>query len=720
MAEACDVRVRLLGRVGVEIDGTEVEPPPRTHGLLTAVALEPDGFERGDLAAIVEPEADGTRARRRLSRLLWLLRDAVPQLPLRVTPRRVTLDHGQCAVDALEVEELASAAGPAAVEAAYARLGGTLCPGCDLPWVRSRRERFDARAHRLALRVAGDRASRGDHEGARDAADWVLSQDPGSTAALEVRVRADRAHGLRDAAHAAVREWREANGLDDEEVPSAVRELLGAMRPDATAAGGELDDNAPPRAWLEEARLAGARGDASGRRRALGRLRQAVTLGEVSRAELRLVEVDAALERDELELAERLLALGRDDPDTVALRVRRCRLARARGELERAAEEANEALIGAYGDQREDARLDALLALASVTSAQADGRCSLAAAAQARSLAEATGRLDAELEAEIVAGAEEARQGRFSAATDRLADARARAAAAGFRRIEGEALHGLARAHCRLGQLERANALQGEERALWHDLGLPVRESAAAGEHALTLARSGRSSEALDAAQRAERLAEAAGAGAALGWAWTRRAFALLCADEVEAAGRLAADAVRRGTEAGDDELVADGRVVRGLAAHLAGDAATALTEASRACGWYEARDEPEHLPVALVVIALARLRLGEVAAAREATVRALTQVAQVGGGDLAVWVHYAQARVLAASGDDAGACDWLARGLDHLDDVAEQTGLAWRGLAARDPLTRAHVAAAREAGLGGEVAVVQEAADGARVAVGV
>lgn len=699
--DAVDVRVRLLGRVVVEVDGAEVEPPPRTHGLLAILALEPDGVDRGHLATLVEPNADETKARRRLSRLLWLLRDAVADLPLRVTPRRVALDRSRCSVDAVEVEELAAAGGPTAAEAAFARLGGALCPTSDLPWVRSQRERFDARAHRLALRVAQERASRGDHDGAGDAADWVLAHDPGSTAALEVRVRADRAHGRRDAATAVVERWCEAHGVEADDLPSEVRELLGVLREDGTASATPLGEDASPQAWLEEARLAGARGDASARRRALSRLRQAVTLGEVSRAELRLVEVDAALDRDELELADRLLALGRDDPDTVALRVRRCRLARARGQLDRAAHEANEALLGAYGDQREEARLDALLALASVMSARAEGRCALAAAAQARSLAHATARLDAELEADVLAGQEEARQGRFAAAAERLADARARARSAGLSRIEGEALHGLARAHCRLGKLDRAEGLQREERELWHHLGLPVREAAACGEHAVTLARAGRPAEALDAAARAERLAESAGASGGLGWARSRRAFALLCVGDLEAAERAAEEASARGGEVGDEELVADAAVIRALTAHLRGDPATALGEISRASAWYEARDEPEHLPVVLVITALARLQVGEVAAAREAAVRALTEVAQIGAGDLAVWVHYTHARVLEASGDVDSAGDWLARGVAQMREIAASTGLPVADLWARDPLTRAHWAAAQEVGAG-------------------
>ncbi|QBI20158.1 hypothetical protein ER308_11685 [Egibacter rhizosphaerae] len=694
-----NVRVRLLGPVRVETDGRVQEPPPRTHGLLAVLALEPGGYERGRLAELVAPGAGSSAARRRLSRLLWLLRDAVPALPVTVGPRWVALDADHLTVDVAEVEELAASDTPQALEAAFERVGGPLCPDVDLPWVSEQRERVRTLAERIAARVAEDRAGRGEMAAARDAADWLLAHDPGSTTALELRLRADRVLGRRQEADEAVAAWEQAQGATEASAPPVVRDLLAAIRREATMPEVPREDAAPEE-WQLEARLAGARGDTSGQRRALAMLRNASSLGRITRAELRIAEVDAALDREEYPLADRLLAMGRDDPDTVALQIRRCRVALAHGALDQAMEEASDALLRAYCDRRELARLEALLALAAVMSARGEGREALGAAAQAQEIAERAGRLDAVLEADLVAGREEARQGRFKAAATRLVETRARAAGSGFARLEGEALHELARARCRLGELDAADGLHREAREHWRRLSLPVREAVACGEHAHTRARAAQHEEAHELAERSEELATGAGASSAAGWACLSSGLVRLFEGDTEHADRAFARAEAHAGKDADDSLTAALAVHRGFAAYLRGESSSALAEVTSAREWYERRDELEQLPVMLVVEALARLKLGELHAARVATERALTEVAQLGAGDLAVWVHYAHGRVLESAGDDENARVWFGHGIDQLHAMACAAGVSAEEFATRDPLTRGLGVAATAAGV--------------------
>lgn len=685
------LRILLLGRTAVEVDGAEREPPPRTHGLLAILASSPEGVGRLDLALMVAPDRDGQQARRRLSRLLWLLREALPELGLEATPRRVRLDLDRCEVDAAEAEAIAAGDDPSADEEALARLAGTFCPQSDIPWVRRRRARLSELATRVGIRVAETRIARSDHVAAWETADWVLERNPGSARALELRLACDLALDRRDDGLDLLARWCERRGIEESEAPGAVRDLAAALRTGQARPASMPPADATPAEWLRHARLVGERGDEPARRAALERLRAAVADGRLPRSVTRLAEVDAALDRHELALAERLLAMAETDSDPLDLRVRRSRLALAQGALDEAADEASRALVGAYVDQREDARLEALLLYASAQSERARGREALSAASQARETARRMNRLDAELSADVITGKEEIRQGWYGPAADRMLRVRERAMAARLALIEGQALRELSRARCRMGEFESAAILQEEELALWQRLGYPVREAAACNEHSYTLICMGKHDEALRVTERALRLAETNRAALAAAWARGFTALATVCRDgATPAAFEVAREAAAAADASRNPELIAVVSLVRGFLSHMCGDPSTSLAHLARAREQYTNRGEFAHMPVVLALEALVRLQLGEVEAALATTSHGLTEVAQLGAGDFGFALHYAHARALEAAGRTEEARRWTERGMERVREIAASAGVSAEELTARDPLTRA------------------------------
>ncbi|QBI20156.1 hypothetical protein ER308_11675 [Egibacter rhizosphaerae] len=687
--------IRLLGRVAVTGADGEFEPPPRTWGLVVALALRPQGFEREELARIVAPELERTSARRRLSRLLWLLRDAVPDLALSITSRRVTLPADAREVDVEQM--LASARSEAAddLELALQGTSGALAQGCDLPWVVERRREVtaavrDAIAKLASWHLAADRPAEAIRVLAPRQAEYA-----GDGELLGLRLRAHLALGERAQGLAALDRWCEQSGLEEERLPPHLRELVGQLRGERDeVAYHEPRPTAPPHAWQAFAHGCGPRGDRRGQNRAIGVLRQAVTDGTLSRDELRLVEIDRALDEHALALAERLLAMA--DADSGAVAVRRARLALLSWRLDEAVQEASRALVDHYCEGEREARVAALLVQAAAHSRRADKRDAIASAQEAHRAARDLGRADLELAAELAHGRELLRQGRFAQALDRLDPAGARAEELGLARVELDLRHETARARCRLGELDIADVQQRDLRQRWAELGYPAREAAAASEHAYTLIRAGRIAEALEATDDARDLAERGGSPEQHGWACFYRALALTCRDGmVDASWRAALVATERADVVADPGLVATSRLLIGLLDYLADRPGEALESLHEARERYTSRDEFDHLPLVLAIEGLAHLARGEVELARDATARGLREIAQLGASDFAVGLHYAHARVLEACDRPEEAGRWLSRGNELLREIAREAGLDPMALAARDPLTRALTAAA-------------------------
>ena len=140
------LRVRLLGEMAAEVDGSPVRPPDsaRARALLAWLALNPGMHARTTLAARFWPDVLDSSARASLRSAIWSLRRALGEAGethLLATRDRVGLENVQ--VDAREFDELVRRG---ELREAVAMSKGDLLPGLDDDWA------FEARdAHRDQL-----------------------------------------------------------------------------------------------------------------------------------------------------------------------------------------------------------------------------------------------------------------------------------------------------------------------------------------------------------------------------------------------------------------------------------------------------------------------------------------------------------------------------------------------------------------------------------------
>jgi DNA-binding SARP family transcriptional activator len=130
--------VRIIGPMGVELDGTIIETPPnrREWSLLAWLALHPGRHGRGELAARFWPDVLDASARASLRSAVWALRRALGEAgaPHLYTSRNeVGLEQGDGLwVDALRFDDLVAGG---RFEEAVAVGGGELLAGFEDPWM---------------------------------------------------------------------------------------------------------------------------------------------------------------------------------------------------------------------------------------------------------------------------------------------------------------------------------------------------------------------------------------------------------------------------------------------------------------------------------------------------------------------------------------------------------------------------------------------------------
>lgn len=688
------VQCHLLGPVTVTVGEQRYEPPPRLWGLVTALAWHPGGLPRARLAAIVAPEGGEAAARRRLSRLLWLLREHVPALPIDAGQRHVALD----AEVWTDVAEITAAVGGECLErvvAALDHVAGELAEGCDLPWVVERRDEVATTVRTLRTQLAAARLAEHQWVEALALAETLCADRPDDPGPVALRVRALLGLGERYEARATLAEWEHraaGGGLD---VPDELRTLAARVSaPSALRLASAPTRSAPVSRWLEFAASCGPRGDREGQRVAIARLREAVSEGALDRHALRVVEIDRALDDHALSLAARLLDLADDGDPSVQLR--RARHALLSWQIDDALEAASSALVAAHAGGDEAERAAALLLLADAESRRAKGRDALACADEARRIGWQRGWLAVELSATVVMGRELVRQARAARARELLEPVAERAADAGLARVALEARGELARAACRGGRLVHAAQELQQLREEWAALGLVACEAAVENERAYALLRAGEVSRSQEVAEDAAALAERGGVPGQGAWAWLRRAAALVCADGATPESRAAtAQAVERAERAGDASGRGAATTLEAFVAYLDRDCAWALSRLRVAHDLRAQREEHDDLMLVLAIEGLTHLALDDPDAALEATERGLRELARLGASDLGLPLVYAHARALEALERSEESRRWLRRGYEQLHVAAEDAGVEPHAIAARDPFTRALTAAA-------------------------
>jgi DNA-binding SARP family transcriptional activator len=235
------LRIRLIGEMALEIDGTAAPPPGsrRARSLLAWLALHPGLHARGEVAARFWPDVLDSSARTNLrSALLTLRNELGPAGARHLAASRDAVGFprgGEVWVDALEFQERLEADN---LEGALELGEGELLAGLDDDWVYEARD-----AHRDRLIAAyGRLAAAAERSGDRAAAvRWtrrLVSHDPLSEQAHRELIRRLAEAGDRPSALAAFAQLRTRLANELQLAPSApTRELVEEIRREPRAAG---------------------------------------------------------------------------------------------------------------------------------------------------------------------------------------------------------------------------------------------------------------------------------------------------------------------------------------------------------------------------------------------------------------------------------------------------------------------------------------------------
>jgi DNA-binding SARP family transcriptional activator len=668
----------LLGELHITQAGQAVPAPPyRTHGLLAALLLRPGAQRRERLVGWLYPDLPESAGRRRLSDLLWLLRGALPDLPLDASAQEICLPRERRWLDVEAFRRAAAGPSPADWQRALELYRGDLLANVYDDWLLEEREALYLQQVRLLHRTCEFWVGQGRFERALPLAERLIQLEPYDEGALRRLMTAYRQLGRRGAALAAYERFV-ALAADDlgAEPEVATRALADAIRSagpyvQAKAHAPALEEGSAL-SLLQQGQGALERGDEATAQACLQRLR--AEFPSFSRQAACLLEVDLALFREEFEHAAMLLEAC--DPRQAAVLVRLAQLALGRRQAAEATATASEALMLAAETGDGQAELGALLVLAGAQRRLGQGVQAARSAEQALDLARRLGSPTGAARALVAQGHNRVRQGRYGRALSLYHEARSVAYESGLRRLLAETLHWIAWVQSYQGALLDAQDNGLSALSIWRDLQLPGREAVTLQNLAYVYAQLGRSGESLRALERAQALCDGLGEPVRAAVNRYNLADTLLYHDEALAPRAIAIAREALAAFGAHDQpgWQAATLTTLGRALWLAGDHTAALDAFRQAYDLYEGLGELALLPELSSFQALAHLGLGRNDRALDCTRRALLALAQGEVSEEAVSdVYYAHAMALAACGRGEEAGHYLARAYERLLSVAAQ-----------------------------------------------
>ena len=237
------LRVRLIGELALEVDGSGIPPPPsrRARSLLAWLALHPGQHSRGELAARFWPDVLDSSARTSLRSALMTLRNELgPVAGAHLLTTRDSIGfprEGDVWVDAVEFAAL-HAAGDC--ERAVELGEGELLPGIDDDWVYGARDEHRDLLMAAYGRLAQSAEQAGDLAAAARWTRQLAAHDPLSEDAHRELIRRLAAAGDRAAALATFEQLRERLARELHVAPSAqTRELVEGIRREGGPAAAE-------------------------------------------------------------------------------------------------------------------------------------------------------------------------------------------------------------------------------------------------------------------------------------------------------------------------------------------------------------------------------------------------------------------------------------------------------------------------------------------------
>ena len=685
-------RFTLLGELRVTHQGQSLSPPPpRAHALLVRLLLTPRRHTRERLVALLFPDAPEQTGRHRLSDRLWLIRDALPDLPLHSTDEWLRMPSEKRWLDVEVFRTLAESVDPNDWTDALGLYSGDLLPGCYEDWILLERESLHLAFVDLLFRAGNRLFQLGQPEAALPLARRLAQEEPLDERALRLLMRTHAALGRRGDALESYERFvaRAADevGIAPADPTRALADAIRSFTPlrrSIPTPSDETDGDS----LLPRGQAALHRGEAGLVEECIRGLTKEATCDQ---GDVALLEADLALLREAYDEAEKAL----DGCETTsAVLARQAAIALARRDRAAAHAAATRALLAAHEQQEDHASVEALLVLARAQRRMGHAVQALATAEQALNLASSGGSSVGVVRSLLVRGNTLFRQGRARDAIRVYHRARCLAQEQGLRRYLAEALQGLVNARSELGVYLDVIPDLRQTLSIWRDLGLGRAEARTLQTMASICDLLGRHDESMRNIERARALYEDLEDGFGVARCTYHLAANIPFRDEglLDEAILLADEAIQTFREYDEPGWEASTLAVKGQLLLLSHQHEEALDALRAACVKHEALGEVGYLPDPLAHQGLAHLALGEMDAALRCTRRALLTLAQgVLDNDVASEVYYAHALVLDAHGLEDQAEDYLVRAYERLVRFAEQLEdeSARRAFFTRGPMVR-------------------------------
>ena len=674
-------------------------PPHRTHTLLLGLLLRPRPLARERLAGWLFPDLPEKTGRQRLSDLLWVVRKALPDLPLQTSNKDVLLPADARWLDVEAFQKYAAQDDPPNWLAAINLYKGPLLTNGLGGWLNEESESLYLQYIRLLHRCVSHLAQNQQFEAALHLAQRLIQEEPYDEKALRLLMRAHHALGQRGAALAAYEHFvvliQEELKIEPE---PATQELAQAIQTAAITlrSAPTITVDASPESLLQQARLALDRAYRSAVETCLQRLGTLLPACTNQHSPLctayKLLQVDLALLYDEYDTAGRVLATC--DAAQPAVMARQARLDYFAGRSEQAHDRAEQALLCAYETGNQQDQLEALLVLARVQWGLSKGTQALVSVEQALILARQFGMPASIARARLIQGFTLIHQGRQNEATRCFHEVLSLAHEHDLQAHRGEAWHGLGIILSNQGRLLEAEKYSKKALQTWRDLGMRSEEARVLQTLAMHDSQLGRNAEGLRLLAQARTIYKQIGSRFWLAYNQYCQASLLQSYDDslLPDSIQVASAALNTFRELKMPGWEAATLTILGYSLWLTEQHQQALTTLRQAYRIQSDVGDVLYLPEVLLIQGLAHLGLGQKAQALDCTRRALLALAQ-GAADqqYASSIYYAHAVVLEALGQKQEAHDYFKRGYKSLlQDAAQlQDEPAREAFFHRDPIVR-------------------------------
>ncbi len=706
-------RFFLLGELEI-IEDTEtgsriIAPPPhRTYALLLGLLLRPRALPRERLVGWLFPDLPEKAGRRRLSDLLWIIRQAMPLLPLAINNKDILLPASGRWLDVEVFRQQANSDDLASWLAAIKLYQGPLVTVGLRGWLSEESDALHMQYIRLLHRAANHLAQNQQFEAALPLAQRLVQAEPYDEKALRLLMRAHYALGQRGAALAAYEQFvvlaRDELRFEPEPATTELAQAMQTATSLPRRPAASIPANTTPEALLRQAQLALDRAD---RPVVLACLRELQPVCRQDHAPLevacKLLQIDLALLYDEYENASRLLQSC--DAAQAAVMARQARLEFFQGRTEQAYNTAEQALLHAYETGSQGDQLEALLVLARVQWGLSQGAQALVSVEQALSLARRFDMPAAIARARLIQGFTLIHQGRQNEAARCFHEVISLAHEHDLRAHRGEAWHGLSIVLSNQGRLSEAESYSQQALQTWRDLGMRSEEARVLQTLAMLYAQLGHNVEGLRLLAQAREIYTQVGTRFWLAYNQYCQAALLQNYDDslLSRSIQVASQALATFRELKMPGWEAPTLTILGYSLWLTGQHQAALTALRQAYRIHSEVGDMLYLPEVLLIQGLAHLGLGQKREALDCTRRALLALAQ-GAADqqYAASIYYAHAMVLEASGQAEEARAYFLRGYQSLlaDAAQLQDEAAREAFFQRDPITRRLMAEVYQRGM--------------------